>query len=413
MTWLSYVILAVFVVAINGDEMRTFNDHKVLRLTVTEMEDLLFLADQYENNRSLDFWTEPFKLGEVDVHVSDTDEVSFRSELDRRGIEHFVWINNMQELIDHQMRKSEKVPQDFWDQYNSYEDIIDWINTLDESYPDLVTVVSLGSTYQGRDLLAVKVTNKYLPGQKPGLFFNGGIHAREWISPATVTWMLNQILQDYETDPFIKDVLDRMELTVLPVFNADGYAYTWSNDRMWRKTRRPNAGTTCVGTDPNRNFPYQWGGSGTSGNPCTETYHGGSSFSEIEVRTVGEYLVNEGYFKGYIDFHSYSQLWMSPWGYSYNYPEDYNIQNQVSANAVAALRAVYGTNYQFGTIGNTIYLASGNSADYAYAVAGILFAYAPELRDTGSYGFLLPPSQIKPSGIETYEALKVWMDAAL
>jgi len=225
--------------------------------------------------------------------------------------------------------------------------------------------------------------------------------------------MLGHILSDYATDPAVAKLVDSLEIYVLPIFNTDGYAYTWNGDRMWRKTRRPNAGSTCVGTDPNRNWDFQWNGAGVSRNPCSEAYNGPAAFSEIEVKTVALYVKNAGNIQGYIDFHSYSQLWMSPWGYTDALPKDYTAQNSLSAKCVSALRAVHGTQFAYGPISTTIYPASGSSADYTYGAGNVLYSYGVELRDTGQYGFLLPPSQIVPSGEETYAALKVWASTVL
>jgi len=68
---------------------------------------------------------------------------------------------------------------------------------------------------------------------------------------------------------------------------------------------------------------------------------------------------------------------------------------------VAALTAVYNTRYTTGTITNVLYAASGNAVDYAYQTCGITYSYTIELRDTGTYGFQLPASQITPTGAET------------
>lgn len=221
--------------------------------------------------------------------------------------------------------------------------------------------------------------------------------------------MLNQFLLDADTDPVVKQILDSLELYILPVFNPDGYSYTWTNNRMWRKTRSPNPGSSCIGTDPNRNWDFEWGGEGISRDPCSDAYLGPKAFSEIEVNSVGLYLRNNsGKFRGYINFHSYSQLWMSPWGYTAALPPDFTIQDNLSAKCVAALKSVNNIVYLHGNIAVIIYPASGSSADYTYATAKILYSYGVELRDTGQYGFLLPPNQIVPSGRETYEAVKVW-----
>ncbi len=104
---------------------------------------------------------------------------------------------------------------------------------------------------------------------------------------------------------------------------------------------------------------------------------------------------------------SYSQMWMSPWGYTYSYPVDYDTQDALSRKCAAALERVNGVRYETGTSANTIYASSGGAEDYTYGVAGILYSFCVELRDTGRYGFLLPADQIEPSGRETFDAVKV------
>jgi len=112
--------------------------------------------------------------------------------------------------------------------------------------------------------------------------------------------------------------------------------------------------------------------------------------------------------KGYIAFHAYSQLWMTPWGYTVARPTDYAAQNALSRACVTALTAVHGTQFVYGPIATTIYVASGSSVDWAYGILRVVYSATPELRDLGKYGFLLPPDQIIPSGEETFAALLVY-----
>jgi len=297
--------------------------------------------------------------------------------------------------------------------YHTYDEVIEWLKTLPQTYPKLVTLVDLGRSYENRELLAVKISNQTNGTGKRAIWFDGCIHAREWISTATVIYMLGNFLSDYGKDLSVTNLIDNLEIFILPIFNPDGYTYTWTNDRTWRKTRSPNRGSTCIGTDANRNWDFHWGGAGISTDPCSEAYLGAAPFSEIEVKTVGLYIKNATNFHGYIQFHSYAQLWMSPWGYTSDLPKDFNIQNSLSAKCVGALEAVHGTKYQYGNIATIIYLASGSSADYTYGPSNVLYSYGVELRDTGTYGFLLPPDQIVPSGQETYAAVKVWANQVL
>jgi len=263
--------------------------------------------------------------------------------------------------------------------------------------------------------LAVKVSTGPASGnsttatgaaEKPALWFDGGIHAREWISPATAIAMLDAILSTASSDDRIAGVLRKLDFYVLPLFNVDGYAYTFSNDRMWRKTRSKNKDSFCRGVDPNRNWGYKWGRDGASTNPCSESFEGYEAFSEVEVKAVGDFIASTKSIQGYVNFHSYSQLWMSPYGWTTAKPADFDVQDKLSVKAIEALAAVHGTQYQHGPIATTIYPASGSSADYTYSV-GVKYSYGVELRDTGRYGFLLPADQIKPSGEETLAAVLV------
>lgn len=218
--------------------------------------------------------------------------------------------------------------------------------------------------------------------------------------------MLNELLVQFGRDNQITALINAMDIYVLPVFNVDGYDYTWTKDRMWRKTRSKGHGV-CVGVDPNRNWDFHWAEGGTSGNPCDDEYEGPKAFSEIEVYSVAMYIKNHSNINGYINFHSFGQLWMSPWGYTAAKPKDFDTQNDLSAKAVAALATVHGTKYQYGPIYTTIYPASGSSVDWTYGVVDTIYSYGVELRDTGEYGFLLPANEIVPSGEETFAALRV------
>jgi len=223
----------------------------------------------------------------------------------------------------------------------------------------------------------------------------------------TVAWIAFQLTSLYGQDDEITRLVDQIEWTIIPVLNPDGYVYTWSTDRMWRKNRRVNTGSACRGVDNNRNWDFHWGEGGSSANPCAEDFRGPRGFSEPEETAIANFIRGLSNVKGYIDFHAYSQLWMTPWGYTTALPSDYNTQIACSRAAADALRAVYGTTYRVGPIATTIYPASGSSADWAYGVAGVTYSFAIEGRDTGRFGFLLPVNQIVPSGTETMAAVRV------
>ncbi|KPP67710.1 carboxypeptidase b-like [Scleropages formosus] len=175
---------------------------------------------------------------------------------------------------------------------------------------------------------------------------------------------------------------------------------------MWRKTRSTNSGSSCLGTDPNRNFDAGWCTIGASSNPCSETYCGSRPESEAEVKVVADFIrKNKPIIKAYLTIHSYSQLLLFPYSYTTQLAPDHKELLSVAEGAADALRSLYGTKYTSGPGAVTIYPAAGGSDDWAYDL-GVKYAYTFELRDTGRYGFLLPESQIKPTCEETMLAVK-------
>ena len=113
-----------------------------------------------------------------------------------------------------------------------------------------------------------------------------GIHAREWIAPASVTYIIRELVENRSKLP--KELLD-LDFYILPVFNPDGYEYSHTNDRMWRKNRSGNG--RCLGADINRNFDFKFGGRGTSGDPCSEIYRGKSASSELETQSLMKFTL--------------------------------------------------------------------------------------------------------------------------
>ncbi|PIK36959.1 putative carboxypeptidase B [Apostichopus japonicus] len=224
------------------------------------------------------------------------------------------------------------------------------------------------------------------------------------------------MVEDYGVNDDITNLLDTFDYYIIPQFNADGYVYTWTQDRLWRKNRHQFPDDVCDGVDLNRNYPVGWGGNGARGFVCSDVYYGEAPFSELEHQDVSQYLYdlkdNKGVeFVHFIDFHTYSQLLLSPWSYSETVPNpvDYTDHVNVGTAACEALKKVAGTDYTVGPTAEVLYEAAGSSNDWGYTSNGGLgakYSYVMELRDTGDYGFVIPDSFINVSGRETYEAVK-------
>ena len=252
----------------------------------------------------------------------------------------------------------------------------------------------------------------------------------------TVEYQAFTLLSNYSTNAEIKSFVDKYDFYIFPVVNPDGFVYSQTSDRMWRKNRQSTSGSTCVGRDINRNWPIQWSSSGgASTNPCAQDFKGSAQSDAPETTALSNFLkttkANQG-LKLFIDWHSYSQLFMyrmfppippssnstpttnppllanhTAYGYSCTATTPKaNEYESLAAGTVAAIRAVYGTRFNYGPICSTIYKTTGSSVDWTQDVAGADYSFTFELRDTGSYGFVLPANQIVPSGNEMWPAVR-------
>lgn len=389
--------------------------YKVFRATPKDMQQVLLLDKLSQNEDKFDFWTSPRGVNKpVDIMAKPSDIEELKSFLTTIKVPFNVMIDNVNENIRAQMvpapkpeeissRKSSRIT---FTEYHTYAEIQAFLTQTANDFPNIATKGSLGRSFEGRDIGYIKIG---APGlNKPAIWIDAGIHAREWISPATATYFIDQLTTGYGNDAEITRLVDDVDWIIVPSINPDGYAFTWSDDRLWRKSRSTNPGSTCLGTDPNRNYDFHWDEGGSSDLPCSDTYHGPSALSEIEAQHVSDFLLaNRNSIKVYLTLHSYGQYWLTPWGYTSNYPSDYDNLFALATEAVAALTAVHGTEYTIGTSTNTLYVASGGSDDYAKGVAGIAYSYTVELRDTGAFGFTLPAALIIPTAEETWEGFKV------
>ncbi|CAF0843976.1 unnamed protein product [Adineta ricciae] len=421
----------------NVNAYKSYSQYQLWHLHIVNNEQvakiLEFSRSAYQHK--INFWSEEFRKDmPIIVSVAPESIESFATYLSKElNVKYDVAMKDIGSVIEgqkliHKLESSTYNADDFaYDKYHPLEEIHAWIDKMVQTYPNLASSFVVGQSYEKRDLKGLKISSNKAAVKRDGTPVNAkkavwwdggtpdndshtfsqkhnflGIHAREWISPATNIYIAHALLSNYSIDPTITHIVDQFDYYILPVFNVDGYAYTWSKDRLWRKTRSKTSNPNCFGADPNRNWDYQWCEGGATHDPCDDIYCGSKPFSEIETLQVSKFISDhKDSIVHYINFHSYSQLWMTPWGYTTKKPAQFKLQDDGSAQAVAALRAVFGTRYVHGNIGATIYVASGNTVDWTSGTANITFSYAVELRDTGEYGFLLPENQILPSGQET------------
>jgi len=399
---LIFLTLLVFLVT-SEDEQVSYEGHQVVRLKIVN-DSQREIVNQLVAKHRLDVWSEYLNDIRLPPELKDI--------FTQAGIEHTIHIKDLQHIIDevHAENLKASASDDFFSAYRKTSEVMNWINGLKTKYPSLITTSEIGKTVQGQSIVAVHLQSSKGSSTKPRIVYNSCQHAREWITVTTVTYILNFLVTGYGTNDTITGLVDAIDWTFIPIVNVDGYDYTWNGNRLWRKNRNKNKGNNCYGVDTNRNWPYKWNTGGSSNDPCSDEYHGPTPGSEPENTALANYVKNTPRVTGYIDFHSYSQLWMCPWGYSSSLPPNYDKINKLMGPIVDAIRGTHGVRYQKGSIANTIYVASGSSADYTYSI-GIDYSFAVELRDTGNYGFVLPTSQIKPQAEEIVAAVLVMANA--
>ena len=138
------------------------------------------------------------------------------------------------------------------------------------------------------------------------------MHAREWVSFAFCLYLINDLLNG-EAAAWTNDI----HWVIYPMLNPDGYQYSWTNDRYWRKNRNPNNGDRCKGVDLNRNYDIEWMKAGTSSYECHVTYGGKGPFSEPESRFHRDHMLTIENKKAYLTYHAYSEFIIYPYSSSY------------------------------------------------------------------------------------------------
>ncbi|KAL8715441.1 MAG: hypothetical protein Q9220_000775 [cf. Caloplaca sp. 1 TL-2023] len=308
----------------------------------------------------------------------------------------------------------------WFNSYHPYADHIQFLNDLKNSYPSNSEIVTIGNSLQGRPITGIHFYGTGLKNTKPAVVFHGTVHAREWITTMVTEYFAYSFLSGFASNAAIQTLLNKYDFYIFPVVNPDGFVYTQTNDRLWRKNRQSTSGSSCLGHDINRNWNYQWstpGGSSTD--PCAEDFRGRAAADAPETVVLANFVnklaASAQKLKLYIDYHSYSQLFMTrtllsylqAYGYSCSIITANNAEYQsLARGVVAAIKAVYGTVFQAGPICPTIYQVSGSSVDYLTDVTKAQYAFTSELRDTGNYGFVLPANQILPSGVEAFAGLR-------
>ncbi|KAK6053226.1 zinc carboxypeptidase [Cooperia oncophora] len=374
---------------------------------------------------------------------------TFLKMLRRRGV---TQVETLKKDISRDIRRErrdlerssrrKKRSSDFMDfdaeNYHSYDEMVDFMKLVAEQKTDLVTLLNISKTFEGRTMYGVKISssNEF----KPAIFVDAGIHAREWIAPAVALYMIKRLVTGYGTDPTITRSVDKFDWYIVPEANPDGYEYSRISEPN-SGVRRVRATFTvnkwCVGADANRNWGHRWGEAGANRSPCSNIYAGSRPFSEPEIVGLRDLVtwqipnlviygqpsngpLTDNYYcrHGVIHKHDLTTTSISETQHellSQRYrtlPEQPTIMARLPNSCVSLLVDL--SIFQSLTTGISD-PASGTSIDYMQD-RGVPYIFGVELRPLdshNSYAFSLPPSYIRPTGEEMIAALIAIGDYAI
>lgn len=439
-----------------------YGDETVLRFNVTNPEEEAALSGA-ALQLLLDVWS--FNSEYVDIRIHKDYVRGLRSLLPK-SLEPTVLIPDLATAIwaTYPSKTPQKHAKDqksmdgtddiFFREYQPLLVIENWMRLLQALFPAFTEITSIGKSYEGRDIWAFRVGERSADekGPRKTILITGGLHGREWISTSTTSYLLWSMVSAFGKDQMVTKLLQHFDIVFVPVLNPDGYEYTWQRDRLWRKSRQMTKMRSCLGLDLDHAFGYEWESAQKRTDPCSESYGGDQPFQAVEASVLADWAKaqteKDVQFIGFLDLHSYSQQVLFPYAYSCSVdpPNRENLE-ELAVGLAKAIRLSSGQSYTVasaceGAVAGVysdsdsyprVEAGGGAAIDWFYRMSTPLqqhnfaaqpanhatdelkarYSYQIKLRDTGSYGFLLPKENIIPTGEEMLNALKYFGDFLL
>lgn len=287
--------------------------------------------------------------------------------------------------------------------YHTYAEMVAEIQQVAADHPDIVRLSTIGTTYQGRDIPILRITDH--PDEEEGepeVLFDSLHHAREHLTPEMTLSIVHLLTDGYGSDPRISAIVDSRVVWVIPMLNPDGLAYDLrgDTDRRWRKNRQPNGPGEPKGTDLNRNYGYRWGPPGSSADPGSEVYRGAAAWSAPETRAMRDFILSRQEdgrqrIRALITFHASGEQIFYPYGHTtMDLPPDMTRRDRRVFAALAQRMA--DTNGYSPEQSSDTGLKSGGLLDWSYGTQRI-FGFTFELHppyDDRSVDRFYPPAEV-------------------
>ena len=254
--------------------------------------------------------------------------------------------------------------------WHTYSENIAYLDSLRTEYPNLISEKwAIGQTHEMRNIWCVRLSDNPDVDEsgEPEILLDTMHHAREIMSGDFGLMWADYLCSNYGTDPVVTWLMDNRELYLVSIVNPDGVVYNETiqpdGGGMWRKNRRYNSAYS-YGVDPNRNFPYEWVGPGSSTDPDSETYRGPSAGSEPCVQALMNF-VNSREFVTHQTLHTHGNITIHPWGYTSDLCPDFDLFQHMGAVMTRD------NGYDYGYVGDLLgYPVNGVTFDWVYAGDG-------------------------------------------
>jgi len=249
-------------------------------------------------------------------------------------------------------------------QYKSYEEGCAFLEACVEKYPDLISIESIGTTWEGRPIMLATISRHVAYAKlKPALLYTGTAHAREWIGHELAIEFIDHILSNYNNNPEILETLSQNTLYIVPCLNPDGFEYSRKHFSFWRKNRRDN-GDGTFGVDLNRNFEI---GYRKSTNTSSNVYGGPHPFSEPETLAIKNFVDEHENITIALDYHSQGNVFFPAHKFNHESEIEGTDMNTLCANMNYHIHKVTGRHYGINRGKPPTKLISGSGREYYYS----------------------------------------------
>jgi hypothetical protein len=297
-------------------------------------------------------------------------------------------------------------------EYHTYPEVVSELSQIETDHSSIAKVFSLGTSYESRDIPGIKISdNVGTEESEPEIFICALHHAREAATVEVAMYVINQLTDNYGTDQTVTDLVNTREIYIVPIINPDGKVYddsggSYGSGRSWRKNRQPCSGG--IGTDPNRNYSYMWGGSGSSGSCTSSTFRGYEPFDAPCTAAVRDFFNAHPDINVLLTYHSHGNLVLWPWGYTYDPISDAD-DRQVHEIMGQGYASYTGYTPQQAS---DLYIADGTTDDWSYGVtqndAMPCFSFTIEMGNE----FYPPPSALPNMCADNYDGVLYFIDCA-